>query len=180
MTMTEVPRLIERDELKKIIDGLCLDEEKKHNEYIKARWLKYVLWWDYRSRDASRKYHLLRGTVIIAGALLPALVGLRELSVFSQWNWLFSIAAIIASLVVAICAGIESLFEYGQVWREKRAAGEQIKIEGFRFFQLTGDYNHPPKTHADLYPLFAARVEEMIEREIKDYFIAVKPVKEEK
>ena len=112
--------------------------------------------------------------------MLPALVGLRELNVWGAWGWLFSVATIVASLVVAICAGIESLYAYGDIWREKRAAAELIKIEGFRFFQLTGDYHVADKKHADLYPMFAERVEEIIAGEIKDYFIAVKPKEENK
>ncbi len=130
---------------------------------------------DSRAADAKWKYHALRGAVVIAGALVPALVGLRELNVWGERAWAFAVAAIIASLIVAICTGIESLFSYGDIWREKRAAAELIKIEGFRFFQLTGDYNQPDKSHADLYAKFAAKVEEMIEREIKDYVVAVKP-----
>ena len=80
--------------------------------------------------------------------------------------------------VTAISAGLESLFGFGDIWREKRAAAELIKIEGFRFFQLTGDYNQAGKSHADLYPTFAARVEDMIEREIRDYIVTVKPKEE--
>lgn len=166
--------LVNEEELRALIDGLDLKERKK-NEYLKARWLNYVLWWDSRATDAKRKYFALRGAVVIAGALIPALVGLRELNVWGNQAWIFAVASIVASLVVAICAGLESLFSFGDIWREKRAAAELIKIEGFRFFQLTGDYKQAGKSHADLYATFAAKVEEIIEREIKDYVIAVKP-----
>ncbi len=152
-----------------------LDKEKKQNGYLKARWLNYVLWWDSRASDARRKHFILRSAIVIAGALLPAFVGLRELNVWGVAGWLFSVATILASLVVAVCAGLEGLFSFGEIWREKRAAAEMIKIEGFRFFQQAGDYDRPGKTHADLYPLFAARVEEIIANEIKDYIIAVTP-----
>lgn len=82
---------------------------------------------------------------------------------------------IVTSLVVAICAGLEDLFSFGDIWREKRAAAELIKIEGLRFFQLAGEYNQARKTHADLYPVFVARVEDIIVSEVKDYIIAIKP-----
>jgi hypothetical protein len=98
-----------------------------------------------------------------------------ELNVWGDQAWIFAVASIAASLIVAISAGIESLFAYGDIWREKRAAAELIKIEGFRFFQLTNDYRQPDKSHADPYPVFAGKVEEIIEREIKDYVIAAKP-----
>ena len=50
-----------------------------------------------------------------------------------------------------------------------------IKCEGFRFLQLTGDYNRAGKKHADLFAIFAENVEAIIQTEIKDYIIATKP-----
>ncbi len=82
--------------------------------------MNYVLWWDSRATDARRRYLALRGAVVISGALIPGLVGLRELNVWGSQAWIFSIASIVASLVVAICAGLESLFGFGDIWREKR------------------------------------------------------------
>src|SRR5258705_8159417 len=97
--------LVDLSELGQRIDALDLDPKTK--ESIKARWLKYVEWWDSRARNAKRNYHLLRGTVIIAGELLPALVGLRELPVWGERRWIFAVASILASLVIAMCAGLE-------------------------------------------------------------------------
>ena len=177
--MSKKPILVNEQELKALIDGLDLKDKQK-NEFLKARWLNYVLWWDSRASGARWRYFALRIAVVIGGALIPALVGLRELNVWAERAWIFSVASIIASLVVAICAGVESLFGFGDIWREKRVAAELIKIEGFRFFQLTGDYKQAGKSHADLYATFAAKVEEIIEREIKDYVIAVKPTEDGK
>jgi len=179
MSVCKKATLVNEEELRALIDGLELGD-KKRNDYLRARWLNYVLWWDSRAADAKCKYFALRGAVVIAGALVPALVGVRELNVWGEQNWIFAVAAIAASLVVAICAGIESLFSFGEIWREKRAAAELIKIEGFRFFQQAGDYSQDSKTHAELYATFAARVETIIEREIKDYVIAAKSSVEEK
>jgi hypothetical protein len=175
--MSKKPILVNEKELTALIEGLDLKDKQK-NEYLKARWLNYVLWWDSRASEARRRYFALRSAVVIAGALLPTIIGLHELNVWAKQAWIFSIAAIIASLVVAICAGVESLFGFGDIWREKRAAAELIKIEGFRFFQLAGEYNQPRKSHAKLYPVFAARVEDIIASEIKDYLSAVKSKEE--
>jgi len=76
------------------------------NEYLDARWVKYIEWWDWRSNDAKRKYRALRIAVIAAGALIPALVGLRELNVWGKYAWVFAVTSILASLIVAICAGL--------------------------------------------------------------------------
>ena len=148
--------------------------DAKRNEYVNARWLKYVEWWDDRAAVAKRKYFALRIAVVISGALIPALVGLRELHVWGDRAWIFAVASIIASLVVAICAGVEGLFGFGDIWREKRAAAELIKSEGFSFLQLTGDYKDF-KSHADAFQRFAANVEGLIRSEIKEYIVAVSP-----
>ena len=176
--MNKDAALVDLDTLRKLIAGLDLDDKKMLNEYIDARWLKYVEWWDSRARKAKGNYYILRIAVVIGGALIPALVGLRELRIWDSgrhdYGSAFAIASIVASLFVAVCAGLESLFGFGDVWREKRAAAELIKSEGFSFFQLTGAYSQFT-SHKDAYQSFAQNVEQLIRNEIKDYIVAVGP-----
>ena len=169
----ENPKLVNLEQFKLLMSGVELDDSKL-NEYINARWLKYVEWWDSRAAKAKWKYLALRSTVVVGSALIPALVGLRELKRFEEADWMFSVASIFVSLAVAICAGLESLFGWGDIWREKRMAAEIIKSEGFSFLQLTGGYAQF-KTHQEAYKLFAQNVEELIRHEIKDYIVAVSP-----
>jgi len=171
--MKKKPVLVDLPELRKLMAGLALGDPKR-NEYINARWLKYVEWWDWRAAEAKWKYVALRSAVVIGGALIPALVGLRELQFWGTRSWVFSVASIIASLVVAICAAIESLFSFGDIWREKRTAAELIKSEGFSFLQLTGEYENVT-TNAEAFQHFSANVEALIRIEIKDYIVAVNP-----
>jgi hypothetical protein len=42
------PILVNEEELEGLIDKLDLKDKKK-NEYLKARWLNYVSWWDSRN-----------------------------------------------------------------------------------------------------------------------------------
>ena len=172
--MADDIKLVDLAILRRLVETLDLKDPARR-EYLEARWLKYVEWWDSRAWNAKWRYFTLRSAVVIGGALIPALVGLRELNVWARHAWIFSLASIVASLVVAICAGLESLFGFGDIWREKRKAAELIKSEGFRFFQLIGDYSQPDKTHADLYPAFAENVERIIQGEIGDYVLAVAP-----
>lgn len=171
--MKKKPVLVDLKRLRGLIAGLDLGD-KKFNDYLDARWLNYIEWWDSRSRHAKWWYQHLRALVVIAGALIPALVGLRELPIMNKYSWEFAVASIIASVVLAICAGLESVSNYGGIWREKRAAAELIKSEGFSFLQLAGEY-HRYNTHAEAYKHFATKVEELIRSEIKDYIIAVTP-----
>jgi hypothetical protein len=171
--MKNDPERFNVKELQALVSALKLSDPKM-NEYINARWLKYVQWWDSRSRRAKRCHQWLRAVVVVSGASIPALVGLRELQQLQSVAWLFAIAAIVVSLVVAICTGLESVFRCGEIWREKRMATELIVSEGFSFLQLTGTYANS-KTHHDGFKLFAQNVEEMIRREIKDYVVATSP-----
>ena len=64
--MKNDPKLVDLAELKRLMDGVELVDDKS-NEYINARWLKYVEWWDWRSTTAKRRYLALRSAVVIGG-----------------------------------------------------------------------------------------------------------------
>jgi hypothetical protein len=48
------PKLVDLEELRKLMKGAQLDDPKL-KEYINARWLKYVEWWDSRAAKAKWK-----------------------------------------------------------------------------------------------------------------------------
>jgi hypothetical protein len=171
------PVLVDPAELSNLIDKLN-DLNDAERESIKARWLKYVQWWDSRARRAKSWYYLLRTVVVIGGAAIPVLLALGEVNQLADSASRFTIAAIITSFFVAISAGTESLFSFGDIWREKRDVCELIKSEGFNFFQLSGDYTG--KSRKDAYLLFVSNVEELIRVEIKGYIRAVTPKPETK
>jgi hypothetical protein len=171
--MSDKPILVDLKKLREIISGLEL-KDAKTKEYIEARWLNYVRWWDSRARLAKWCYFTLRGAVMIGGAAIPALVGLQQmtdLGINSRW---FAVASIVVSFVVAVSAGLDALFNCGEIWREKRAAAELIKSEGFSFFQLSGDYAQF-ETQQEASKEFAKNVENLIRNEIKDYILAATP-----
>ena len=150
-----------------------LDDEQKRS--LENRWLHMVRYWDQRSRKSRRKYFAYRTIVLIGGVLIPALVSLQTSNlVADNYKGLIQFAAIVTGLLIAIAAGAEEIFRYGEIWREKRKAAELLKIEGWRYFQLAGPYRKA--THKVAYPDFAANVEVMIEREIKDYVVVTQPV----
>jgi hypothetical protein len=69
------PKLVDLGQLKTLMKGVELSDPKL-NEYINARWLNYVEWWDSRASKAKWKYFALRSAVVIGSALIPALVAL--------------------------------------------------------------------------------------------------------
>ena len=169
--------LVDIDTLRELIKKLELGDPQR-NAHVEARWLNYVDWWDSRASKAKWRYHGLRTTVVIGGALIPALVGLREMADLAPYATWFAVASIVVSLLIAVCAGLDSLYGYGDIWREKRLAAELIKSEGFSFFDLTGKYESFP-THAEAYKAFAANVEDLILKEIKEYIVAVSPKRDQ-
>lgn len=162
-------KLVDKKELSDLIGKLdALDEQ--HKEFLRNRWLHYLLWWDERSSGSKWKYYTLRSIIIIGGSVIPLFVGLHvggRSSAYVQW------VTVVLSLMIAVSAGLEEIFRFGEIWREKRAAAEHLKIEGWQFFQLIGSYGG--KTHDEAYSGFALAVERLIEREIGDYLSAVQP-----
>lgn len=165
------PRPVNPEQLRALVASLELDD-RRQNDYVAARWLAYVRWWERRALVAKRWYLGLRSVVVVGGALVPALVSLREVQDLSRFGWAFTAAAILVSLTVAIASGLESLFGWGDIWRQKRIAAERIKSEGFSFLQLCGPYA-AYGSHKDGFRSFANRTEELIQSEIGDYVAAV-------
>ena len=49
------PQLVDLEQLKSLMNGVELSDQKL-NEYINARWLNYVKWWDCRAQRPKRWY----------------------------------------------------------------------------------------------------------------------------
>jgi len=159
--------LVDEAALHNTIQQLDLDDIQK--ERLINRWLHYVVWWDARARANKWKHYTLRGIVIAGSAAIPALVSVHVSNPERAAN--LNIVTVVLSLLVAISAGFEGLFGFGEIWREKRAAAEILKVQGWRFFQLIKPF--AGMTHRQTYPDFADAVETMIEHEVKDYLVAV-------
>ena len=163
--------LVKEADYRDTIGKLDLDELQK--DQLSKRWLQYVLWWDERARDSKWKYHALRIIVIVGGAVLPALISLN-IGDPKRAAYVHALTAFI-SVFVAASAGLEGLFGYGEIWREKRAAAEILKCQGSRFIQLIAPYTG--MNHKQAYPVFADTVDTMIQNEAKDYQAATQSKK---
>jgi hypothetical protein len=138
-------------------------------EFLRGRWLDQLRWAEGRADKSQRWYRRLRLITITGGVIIPALVGLNVAGTASQairWT-VFGLG-----LVVALAASIEGFFHYSDRWPHYRRLAELLKSEGWQFFQLGGAYADA-SGHADAYPQFAARVEEIIQRDVEVFFTAV-------
>lgn len=158
---------LEKD-MDSLIDALDLSDLQKH--FLHSRWLNQVIWIEGKTDDAQKRYYLLRLTSIVGGVIVPPLVSLRITSV--ETAGLVYWTTFIISLLVAISLAIEEFFNYGERWRHYRRTVENLKIEGWKFFQLSSGYKDF-QSHTEAYPSFAAQVEDILRDETDTYISEV-------
>lgn len=161
--------LVSRQELEEFIDGK--EDLKPYNDFLKQRWLKMVIWWHNRSVEARWKYFFFRRAVVVGGVLIPVLSTLNMKDTFAPYA---PIAIAIVGAFVAGCAAWEGIANYGEIWRGKRRSAELLKVEGWQFFQLCGKYQDDGD-YKKAFPRFAAEVEDMIAKEVGEYFAVFGP-----
>jgi hypothetical protein len=157
-----------KQDMGSLIDALELSDLQKH--FLRSRWLDQVIWMEGKTDEAQKRYYLLRLTSIVDGVIVPALVSLN-LSSEGTAGFVRG-ATIIISLLVAISLSIEEFFSYGERWRHYRRTVENLKMEGWEFFQLSDVYK-AFQSHAEAYPSFAAKVEDILREEIDTYISEV-------
>ncbi len=152
--------------------GTMIDELpllKLQRRYLRSRWLYQLLWMESRARPAQRRYHILRLTTIIGGVMVPALVTLDLTGTFGT---VATFGTWFISLLVAISAAVEGFFRYGDRWRHYRRTIELLNIEGWEFFQLTGEYAGLG-THVEAHPRFVQRVEQALRQDAEGFVSTV-------
>jgi Protein of unknown function (DUF4231) len=138
-------------------------------EFLRGRWLDQVRWAEGKAASTQRWYRWLRLITITGGVVIPALVGLNVTGTVSEGiRW----AVFGLGLVVALAAAIEGFFHYGERWPHYRRLAELLKSEGWQFFQLSGQYAGAAR-HVDVYPLFAAHVEAIVQQDVEVFFTSV-------
>jgi hypothetical protein len=152
-----------KKDLGALIDSLSLVDMQKH--FLRSRWLDQVLWMEGKADSARKRYYILRLVAIVGGILVPALISL------DVGGWIKAITFFV-SLLVAISVAVEEFFHFGERWRHYRRSVELLKIEGWLFFQLSGPYREC-KEHAEAYPQFGGKIEEILQYEVDVYISQV-------
>lgn len=158
-----------KQEMSELIEKIDLDDLQKR--FMKARWLDQLLWLEGRATKSRNRYYNLRLLTIIGGVIVPALVSVTSVNTQDKDTRLrdiFGWTAFGLSQIVAISAAVEELFHYGESYRRYRNSAEGMKIEGWQFFQLSGPYS-VVKDHNEAYPIFAANVENIIQKDVEGY-----------
>lgn len=131
-------------------------------EYFEQRLDDQIDWFDAKSQSNQRTYKGLRLIEIVAAALIPLLAG------FGHGQWTLSLAIGVLGLLVAVIAGVMSLYRFQENWTEYRATAETLKQE--RFLYLTRAF---PYRSDNAFELLVQRVESILKRERSEWVQAM-------
>lgn len=169
-----------KQEMQEIIEQLDLSDIKKKT--IAKRWLDQVLWFENKAGQCRKAYNRSRLFIIIGGIVLPALMTVssnfneQQLSSDQQIDRALkrglATAPFVLSISIAIAAAVEEFCRFGDRFRQYRQSAEALKSEGWQYLQGSGSYADS-NSHADAYPLFAARVESIIQKDVEIYITEI-------
>ena len=167
-----------KDQVLDIINSLELPSETdKH--ILKSRFLYEVLNYDARRNHTKKYYNSFRFIVTLGSILLPAIMSIGQMDPaklpknfdrFSYWaSWSIS-------LTVTACNGFLQLFSLDKNYFEYAITTEQLKTEGWQFFQLSGKYEDYPD-HSSAYRSFCKSIENIKRKQVEKEFSGKAEVK---
>ena len=174
-------RLGYKEQVLDIINGLKLSSETDKS-ILKSRFLYEVLNYDMRRNHTKKYYNGFRFIVTVGSILLPAILSIGQMDPaklpknfdrFSYWSsWTIS-------LTVTVCNGFLQLFSLDKNYFEYAITSEQLKTEGWQFFQLSGKYEEY-ESHADAYRPFCKSIENIKRKQVEKEFSGKGEVKKKK
>ena len=154
-----------------IIDTLDLDSETDRG-ILKSRFLSEVVDYERRKLKTKKYYDVFRFIVTIGSILLPAILSLGQMDPaklpknFDQWTYWSSWTI---SLMVTASNGFLQLFSLDKNYFEYALTTEQLKTEGWQYFQLSGKYEDD-ESHQEAYKAFSKSIENIKRKQVeKEY-----------
>jgi hypothetical protein len=156
-----------RQDLEGLVDSLELSEPEKH--FMRSRWLEPLLWMEAAAQRTRKRYYALRGVIAVGAVIVPALVSLNVIgSAKTAILWV----TFAVSLVVGISAALDGFFRLGDRWRHYRRRVEELKAEGWDFYELAGAYKDEDD-HQKAFPAFAAKVQVILAQEVEEFIAEI-------
>ena len=170
-----------KDEVLEIIDGLELSS-KTDNSILKSRFLSEVLNYEKRKLHTRKYYNIFRFVVTTGSILLPAVLSLGQMDpaklpknfeTISYWiSWTISLS-------VTASNGFLQLFSLDKNYFEYAITTEQLKTEGWQYFQLSGKYDDY-ESHREAYRPFCKSIENIKRKQVEKEFSGKGEVKKKK
>jgi hypothetical protein len=159
------------NQVNKIIDTLKLDSETDRG-ILKSRFLSEVVQYEQRKLKTKKYYDIFRFIVTTGSILLPAILSLGQMDPakmpknFDQWTYW---ASWTISLMVTASNGFLQLFSLDKNYFEYALTTEQLKTEGWQYFQLSGKYEDD-ESHQEAYKSFSKSIENIKRKQVeKEY-----------
>lgn len=159
------------NQVNNIIDTLELDSETDRG-ILKSRFLSEVVEYERRKLKTKKYYDVFRFIVTTGSILLPAILSLGQMDPaklpknFDQITYWTSWTI---SLMVTASNGFLQLFSLDKNYFEYALTTEQLKTEGWQFFQLSGKYEED-ESHQEAYKDFSKSIENIKRKQVeKEY-----------
>ena len=159
------------NQVNNIIDTLELDSETDKG-ILKSRFLSEVVEYERRKLKTKKYYDVFRFIVTTGSILLPAILSLGQMDPaklpknFDQITYWTSWTL---SLMVTASNGFLQLFSLDKNYFEYSLTTEQLKTEGWQYFQLSGKYEDD-ESHQEAYKSFSKSIENIKRKQVeKEY-----------
>jgi hypothetical protein len=155
-----------------IINKLVLKDSPSDNEIIKNRFLYEVMNYEYKRDSINKYYNGLRFVMTIGSILLPAILSIGQMDptklpknfdTITYWtSWSLS-------LTITACNGFLQLFSLDKNYIAYSLVVEQLKTEGWQYFQLSGKYENA-QNHGQAFKQFCKSVEGVKRKQIEQEY----------
>ena len=162
---------IYKENITEIIENLHLNTSND-NLMLKNRFLEQVLYYQGKRDHVKIFYNIFRFIVTTGSILLPALLSIGQMdpsklpknfeniSYWCSWG---------ISLSVTASNGFLQLFSLDKNYFTYSIVTEQLKTEGWQFFQLSGKYEQFDE-HIECYKLFCKSIEGIKRKQVEQEF----------
>jgi len=160
-----------KEQVLEIIDTLELESDTDKS-ILKSRFLGEVMTYEARRNHTKKYYNIFRFIVTTGSILLPAVLSMGQMDPaklpknfdnISYWvSWTLS-------LMVTGSNGFLQLFSLDKNYFEYALTTEQLKTEGWQFFQLSGKYEDC-ESHIEAYKSFSKSIENIKRKQVEKEF----------
>ena len=159
------------NQVNNIIDTLKLDSETDRG-ILKSRFLSEVVKYEERKLHTKKYYDRFRFIVTVGSIILPAILSLGQMDptkLPKNFDQIVYWSSWTISLMVTASNGFLQLFSLDKNYFEYALTTEQLKTEGWQYFQLSGKYEDD-KSHQAAYKDFSKSIENIKRKQVEKEF----------
>ena len=160
------------NQVNEIINTLELDSETDRS-ILKSRFLSEVVKYEERKLYTKKYYDRFRFTVTVGSIILPAILSLGQMDptkLPKNFDQIVYWSAWSISLMVTASNGFLQLFSLDKNYFEYALTTEQLKTEGWQYFQLSGKYEDD-ESHQEAYKDFSKSIENIKRKQVEKEYL---------